>query len=121
MSAKTKLGLKRQWWLAKELGNWFEASEENPARWWLNPVGKAIREGLIKAGHWKSKPRGNPKKGGYASQRAQFERYGKNMLLERFKKKWEREGKGKAVVVPAPVVGEGGNPEKKVTDEQRPG
>lgn len=50
--------------LSKELNNWFKTTNTNKIHFWnRNPVGKVLKDNLIKIEHWKNARRGNPAKG----------------------------------------------------------
>ncbi len=49
--------------LAEELKKWFDKNLGTSNVWNKSKTGKVIKRELVKAGHFKSKPRGNPSEG----------------------------------------------------------
>ena len=56
--------------LALEIEKWFKNNQFNRNKWNNNEVGKVLRACLEDCGNWKNKPRGNPRKGKEASDKA---------------------------------------------------
>ena len=48
--------------LAREIAEWFERHRGDKGIW-QKPVGRSVREALMRRGNWKNAPRGNPRKG----------------------------------------------------------
>lgn len=49
--------------LSNLLDNWFKTVRNDSDFWQRNEIGRKIKKSLDDFGHWKLKPRGNPRKG----------------------------------------------------------